>query len=369
MSSWTQEEKQLVLELAGDKLAKEIIVELQKRGFGERTEGAVRGIIRRHGATTKTPKPTKRIEVEEKKEVGKISHKETLNEMESIRRKAINKMAKYDETIGNPKDANFKVLSISDTHIPYYHDKVLNEAINKHKDADVLVLNGDILELHSVSRWPKNKAIALQHEYQIAMKWLGKLHGIFPKIILVKGNHEERLQSHFQANVDPGVSFMTDPDILERLSEGYDFDEYGEFRKMYDLPKVIYNKGQLSWFAQVGKCIFAHPSGSSGVPMRTAIKTAEYFQAREYDFDSLVIGHTHKMGTLIWNNKLLVEQGCACIPMEYEGSSKMAYRPQAFGYSVTYMDQNGNVDFDKSGPVYFGTGTLSPSKVIEIGDK
>ncbi len=361
---WTEEEKQIVLELAGEKLARDIVKELLDKGFKKRTAGAVRGVIRRGGKSTK--RKHKLQDVAPKTEVTvQDEFDKALAEMDKIRSHAI-QQTRYTETVGNPKGANYKVLSISDTHIPFYHNGVIKDAIKKHGDADVLVLNGDILELHSVSRWPKSKAVALKHEYQMAMAWLRKMSDLFPKVVLTKGNHEERLQSYFQANVDPGVSFMTDPDILHRLANGYDFDEFGELRKMHDLDNVHYTKGGLSWFARIGKCIFAHPSGGSAIPMRTSVNTANYFLGREYDFDALVVGHTHKMGTVIWNNKLLIEQGCACVPLEYEATSKMKYRPQAFGYAVVYMDREGNVDFDKSGPVYYGTGSLTPNDALEI---
>ena len=303
MSSWTKKEKQRVLFLAGKKLAREIADDLFENGYQMRTPGAIRGVIRRD----------KRIKQKKNKESNtyntapsmyiETKFKNTLKEMSELREKAIDDITDYTESVGNPKDANFKVLSISDTHIPFYHDGVVAEAIKRHKDADVLVLNGDILELHSVSRWPKSKAIMLRHEYQMAIKWICKLSEIFPKIVLVKGNHEERLQSYFQANVDPGVSFLTDPDILDRLANGYDFDPSGDLVKTYNLNNVYYAKGGLSWYTRIGKCIFAHPSGGSSIPMRTVIRTADYFLSREYDFDAVVIGHCFDEDTEILTNQ------------------------------------------------------------------
>lgn len=370
MSSWTQKEKDIVINKSAEGLLPyEICNHLINTNCKRRTISAVRGIVRRN------QKKINRLK-EDTKNKQKVVHKyfappaedkfsRAIDEMNKIKSKSLNTITSYTKSIGNPKNANFKVLSLSDLHLPFYNEELLNEAINKHSDADVLVLNGDLLELYSVSRWPKSKSIILRHEYQMAVDLLVDLAKIFPKIVLVKGNHEERLQSYFQSNVDPMVSFMTDPDILHRLSEGYAFNDDGELEKMYDFDNVHYNKGNFSWFAQVGRCIFAHPSGGSSVPMKTATKTAEYFLGREANFDALVIGHTHKIGSIVWNNKLLIEQGCSCVPLEYESTSKMAYRPQAFGYAVVYMDSDGNVDFDKSGAVYHGTGVLSSNELIQ----
>ena len=311
MLRWTKKEKRLVLELADEKLAQEIADELENKGYRKCTADAVRGVIRRYGFenskyTENEPKKSEVVENEQKletKSIG-IEFEKALVDMAKLRTQAIHEITDYTEIIGNHKNANYKVLSISDTHIPFYHDGVVSDAVKKHGDADVLVLNGDLLELHSVSSWPKSKQIILRHEYKIAMAWLCKLAKIFPKIVLVKGNHEDRLQRYFQSNIDPNVSFMTNPDILDRLANGYDFDNKGALVQMHELPNVHYTKGGLSWFARIGKCIFAHPSGGSSIPMRTAVNTANYFIGREYDFDSVVIGHCFDEET-----ELLTDQG------------------------------------------------------------
>lgn len=290
-------------------------------------------------------------------------YKKALDEMEEIRKKALSNVNKWDKFVGNPaKEANVKVVSLSDTHIPFHNNDVVNDMLDKHADADVLVLNGDILEHYSVSSWPKNKSIMLRHEYEIGIKFIRLMADIFPKVIITRGNHEERLQKYFASNLDYNVSFMVNPDMLDRMANGYDFNEDGELEKMYQMDNVFYNKGPMAYFCQIGKCIFAHPSSFSSIPMRTTINAATGFSAKGYDFEALVMGHTHKMGSLIHNRKLLIEQGCACIPLEYEAGSKMAYKPQSFGYAVIYMDKDGHVDFDKSGPVYCGSGSIKEEK-------
>jgi hypothetical protein len=79
--------------------------------------------------------------------------------------------------------------------------------------------------------------------------------------------------------------------------------------------------------------------------------------------------NTHKMGSIVFKGKLIIEQGCACIPMDYEADSKMQYGQQSFGYAVIYMNAKGEVDFDKSRPVYYGTATCVDTDVrLNVGD-
>jgi len=68
--------------------------------------------------------------------------------------------------------------------------------------------------------------------------------------------------------------------------------------------------------------------------------------------------NTHKLGKLIWKNKLLIEQGCCCAPMEYESDAKLRFGQQTFGYAVVYMNEEGKVDFKKTQPIYYGTGAI-----------
>ena len=60
---------------------------------------------------------------------------------------------------------------------------------------------------------------------------------------------------------------------------------------------------------------------------------------------------------MIHRNKLIIEQGCCCVPMDYEVSGKSKLTQQSFGYAVIYMDKNGNVDFNTSDTTYYGTGS------------
>jgi len=388
---WTQREKKLVYNLKDtlpDLTAQQVSDILVENGYPKRTPGSIRGIWRRRNAqdpidemddfeekeVVEEEQVTASVSIEPEWAQDDISddYEEAFHRMEVLKEDAIKSTAYLYKYVGKPKEeAKIKVASISDLHIPFQHDAVVENLIANHSDADILVINGDFLELYSVSSWPKNKSVMLRKEYEQGLAMLKRLAGIFPKIYLTKGNHEDRLQRYFTSNVDPSISFMTDPDILQRLSRGYDFNDEGELVKCHDLKNVFYRKGPLSWYVQIGRCVFVHPSGGSGVPMRTAIKATDYLLSRSLEFDAVVCGHTHQMGQIVYNNKLIIEQGCACVPLEYEAASKMSYRPQSFGYAVVMMNRQGHVDFDNSRAVFCGSGSIirPESCLVDIGDK
>jgi len=336
---------------------------LQKKGF-QRTPEAIRKFFsRNHGLN--------RNNLSEAEELGRPIHAlvennldEHLQKIRSMRDSNLSVMTEKFIKIGNPTDkARIKIACVGDLHIPLENHLLLDKLIKEEADADILVLNGDIFEHYIVSRWKKDKSIPLRLEYEIALEWIKKLSAVFPKIILVYGNHEYRLASYFSTHVDPAVHFATSPDMLKRLADGYDFDKYNDFVKIHDFPNVHYEPGTLNWYTKIGKCLFVHPRDAISKTLGTAEKAMNHFISRGEDFQCLVMGHTHRQSSAVLNKKLLLESGCCCVPLDYESDGKLNSMNQVFGYTLVYMDQEGNVDYDKTHNVFYGTG--SPIKTSD----
>lgn len=111
-------------------------------------------------------------------------------------------------TLPNPKevltrwtpaqiDGSAKVLVLSDVHIPYHDATALKLALTDGKShgANLILLNGDIADFFSVSRWendPRERNFAA--ELSDVKEFLRTVRAAFPKarIIYKLGNHEER---------------------------------------------------------------------------------------------------------------------------------------------------------------------------------
>lgn len=353
---WSETETQIVFNgYKADQTYKEIQSDLEAQGI-HRSAEAIRKFIGRH-------KPTNNS-----RSVHSVSNPYLADKLADKYHSAIDDLMTFRDSlhkttteqfmhIGNPVSPTHKVLTLSDLHIPFINKHVIEDAINKHSDARTLVLNGDIFDAYLVSKWPKDKQILLQWEYQIAVKWLQFFAEIFPNVVLVCGNHDERTMKYFSTRLDPVVNFLTDADMLSRLAKGYDFTPEGDFEAVHDFKNVHYDRGVMKWYTVVGKTIFVHPlKGFSTQLGANSVKFARYFQDRE-DHQCLVMAHTHKQFRGFRKNRLLLEQGCCCIPMEYEVSGHGAYDSQIFGYATIEMDDAGNVDFDKSRTHYVGTGS------------
>lgn len=258
-----------------------------------------------------------------------------------------------------------KILSVSDIHFPFARNDLLREILEIHSDADIVVVNGDMLEGYVYSTYEKQKRIAALDEYRCAFEFVKMLSQKFPKVFLVDGNHDIRV-----ARTLKGMGFENErtqilrPNLIARIANGEELDHTGLLIKKHDFANVIYEPNE-SWYIKIGKTIFAHPHGrGSSHPGSTAKRVMEYFDKRyrEDEFDSVVVGHTHKIYKGIINSKLLIEQGCLAGLMMYAHSPKLDFNTNGMnGYAVIHQDTDGNTDFNWSTPVFLGE-VLPPKK-------
>lgn len=127
----------------------------------------------------------------------------------------------YKEYIPHP--LRNKVIGVlNDIHIPYHDPKALEIALKhlKYRGVDCILLNGDIADCYSISRWikdPKNRN--LKREYDLTRAFLAELRAKFPKVDIVfkLGNHEERHQHYIWQNAYElwQVEQLTLPELLK----------------------------------------------------------------------------------------------------------------------------------------------------------
>ena len=136
-------------------------------------------------------------------------------------------------------------------------------------------------------------------------------------------------------------------------TDGVENNPEGTVKEILDFSNVYYEPGPEAWFTQIGKTIFVHPMSYSKVNAKTSVMAWEYFMDRQ-DIDSVVSGHTHQQSMVIKRGRLLIEQGCLCLPLDYAKQGKLTYEPSTLGYTVIYQDEKGNTDFNMSRNVFLG---------------
>jgi len=90
-------------------------------------------------------------------------------------------------------------LVLSDVHAPRHDALLLTRAMKVAKTAGIkrLIIAGDLLDFDQISRHPKQggKMLSAAEAIAVGVKILDQLTGWFDEIIVLKGNHDARLQT------------------------------------------------------------------------------------------------------------------------------------------------------------------------------
>ena len=273
---------------------------------------------------------------------------------ESEVRKRMYGMKRLIEIIENNKaSANVatRILSLSDFHIPF------NLPLETFKEysgkVDVLVLNGDIEDCQSCSKFPKNYRVNIDEEMVMTRTFIISLiNMIKPKTVyIVKGNHEYRLGRYLSDRLNEDLlSIMPETPMDLIVNEGFNVRDYINKTKIWYTPlSDVYKEQGIDiiytgdWYTKIGKTIFVHPLTYSTAMLKTTEKAVNYFLRTDRDFDCIVMAHTHKLGSYIQGNIRMYEQGCLC------DLSKITYQdgyltiPQQNGFIYMCQDKDGNI--------------------------
>lgn len=343
---WTSEEEYLLrtnLNLSNEQISALIQINYDKKvpGFPvKRTANAVRVKIYRENLSKDSNN----------------SYDEAWNYIINVAKEYRSKSVKHNT--GLTRNKATKIISFSDLHIPFFNWEDMKNALNEHKDANIVVLNGDILDAYIFSTFSKSKNIAALKEYKVAFDLVHFLSDNFEKVILVSGNHDYRTTRALKTSgfTDEATKVYR-PDLLFRIANGERLDHYGNLEEKLSFDNVYYDVYD-SWYSIVGKTIFCHPSGfGSKYPGATVVKLLDHFMHRmeSSSFDSIVVGHTHKVYKGIVSNKLLIEQGAMCHKLPYQFRADLRFKNAMNGYAIIYQDSDGNTNYNDSGSIYLGS--------------
>ena len=197
------------------------------------------------------------------------------------------------------RSASLKIAVLSDIHYPYEDAqciKIVKSYLRDYKP-DMIILNGDITDCYSVSRYEKNMKGRpdIQEEIDYTAEKLEEWVTEFPdtEFKFIEGNHEERLRRHVSSNAPALVA-------LRNMSFPYlvGLDNLG-----------------IEWIGtdqelQIGSLLFTH-----GHMARKHAGTTARGHFESYGC-SVIVGHVHRLSVAWKRNKIghhaMVENGTLC---------------------------------------------------------
>lgn len=262
----------------------------------------------------------------------------------------------YDRYIHNDSSVANRILAISDLHIPF---NLPIDIFNGYKgNVDTIVLNGDIQDCMSCSKFSKmyrfdiTKEMVLTREYIIDL-----INMVSPKeVIIVKGNHEHRTKKYLSDRLNEDfISLMPDTLMDLIVNDGFKVrDRFNKTETWYSPITDIFSDQGIDisytgdWWRKVGKTIFAHPLSYSSGMLKTTEKAVNYFLRIDRDFSSIVLGHTHKLGSYTQGGIRMYEQGCCCDLSKLDYNDGYLTLPSQNGYMYICQDINGDIIRDKT---------------------
>jgi predicted phosphodiesterase len=237
-----------------------------------------------------------------------------------------------------PKSGRERIVIASDFHAPFQNNQAVADLITREKGADTLIVNGDLQDFYSISRFTKYENVSMESELAATDALLGQLSAAFPEVVLVAGNHDHaRFERQLRDRLSPEMVH-----VVEYLSGG----NLSALRVMAQrYPNVTIADMQVSrfhvgWFWQHGDLLTTHAEKYSRVP-GSALRGIDEWFTDQHDtlglkpWRVLIQAHTHQLGMFPWKaDKLLVEGGAMCTTHGYQLQSRIMGRPQRLGYVV-----------------------------------
>jgi predicted phosphodiesterase len=223
-----------------------------------------------------------------------------------------------------------RVLSLSDLHVPYHSKGAIEAAVEYGKGLrpTVLLLNGDIGDFYSQSKYDKNPSrMKSTADIDCLKEVLSWLRGQFPrcKIIYKMGNHDQRWDHWIWAK----APLLWDMDQVQ-LHNILEFEKL-RITRVDDNP-VMAGRLPILHGHEVGRGISSPVNPARGLFLRTN--------------HTALVGHHHRPSShpepdMFQSETVTWTQGCLCdLRPEYARFNKWAW-----GFAFIEVEKNGEFEF------------------------
>lgn len=272
---------------------------------------------------------------------------------DQLRKQAVG-YEEYDNYIHGYQGVATTILSVSDLHYPFAKPlDVFREFSGK---IDILQLNGDLVDCMALSRFSKLYRVSPLEEMIGARQYIIDLiEMIKPKKVLVNhGNHELRLGSYLAKNLDNELQELMPETALDYIFiDGFThYDRKTKAKVKYsplcDVFDDIEIKYTGTWYSQYKDVLFCHPKAFASSPLKTAEKALYWFRNEGFEFKTLIMSHTHRVGSYKIGNSMIYEQGCCCETSKMRYNDGQLINSQKEGFMIICLDKEGHVIENKT---------------------
>jgi predicted phosphodiesterase len=243
-----------------------------------------------------------------------------------------------------------KILTLADPHRPYHNQIVFDHVEAYEKDAETVVIAGDLGDYYSKSRFRKTRHQKFCDELYSVFKGLEFLATHWRTVKVMIGNHDDRPEKYLYKKLDDStdILIMTEQNMLRELAANFDNIEIVGIQ----LDKTDIN---LSHIYQMGDLIFTHGEVSLAQNSALLDRVQKYLSEWGHvlqlkPFNVIAQAHNHR-GTKEEGEPTRFLLPTCCNPystgMEYIYAARMIGKPPVIGYSVFYQE-NGLTDTNRS---------------------
>lgn len=231
-----------------------------------------------------------------------------------------------------------KIVIASDFHAPFQHQEYVAAMFERERDADLLIVGGDLQDFYSVSRFVKYEHVAFEEEMAAVTLLLEQMSERFPRVLIVEGNHdrprfEKQLRDKLDAEMVKVIEYLAGGNlsVIRAAAKRFPNIDFANNR--------IDGRFDVGWYAQVNDLIVSHMEKFSITAGSTLRGVEDWFSNFEKvigldrNWKVIVQAHTHAGMVMPYKaDKLLVESGCLCRTHGYQLTPRAGGRPQRQGY-------------------------------------
>ena len=244
-----------------------------------------------------------------------------------------------------------KIVVASDFHAPFHHKEYVAAMLERERDADLLIVGGDLQDFYSVSRFVKYEHVPFEEEMAAVTLLLEQFSERFPRVLIVEGNHdkprfEKQLRDRLSEEMVKVIEYLAGGNLSVIQAAAKRFPNI-EFAR-----NVVDGRFTVGWYAQVNDLLVSHMEKFSTVAGSTLRGVEDWYSNFEKvigldrNWKVIVQAHTHAGAWFPYKaDRLLVESGCMCRTHGYQLTPRAGGRPQRQGY-VTLEQIDGKTDIN-----------------------